>query len=235
MPTKLELERLVENTLDISWNVRNGHVVPLTDTITLKDGAVKIDAAFLYADLAETSYLARVCPWETTAKIIRAYLDCSVRIIRSWGGKIRSFDGDRVMGVFIGDMKNTHASKCAREIFYTVENILGPAALRKFKSFQTNNIKLKNCVGIDVGQARAVRAGIRDSNDLIWIGKAPSFAAKLSDIRNYGYCVYISKASYSVLDADAKISNGQDLWVQDFVTFAGVKEEVYKSRFTLTP
>lgn len=235
MPTKLELEKLVENTLDIKWNVRDGQVVPSTETITLKDGAVKIDAVFLYADLAQTSYLARVCPWETTAKIIRAYLDCCVRIIKSWGGEIRSFDGDRVMGVFVGNMKNTHASKCAREIFYTVESILGPAALRKFTSFQNNNIKLKNCVGIDVGQARAVRAGIRESNDLIWIGKAPSFAAKLSDIRSYGYCVYLSKASYSALDADAKISNGQNIWTQDHVTFAGVKEEVYKTNYTLTP
>ena len=215
--------------------MRDGQVIPTTDSVTLKDGAVKIAATFLYADLAATSYLARVCPWETTAKIIRAYLDCCVRIIKSWGGEIRSFDGDRVMGVFIGDMKNTHASKCAREIFYTVEYILGPAATRKFKSFQNNNIKLKNCVGIDVGEARAVRAGIRNNNDLIWIGKAPSFAAKLSDIRNYGYCVYISKASYSLLDADAKFLNGSNIWVQDFVTFANLREEVYKTCYTLTP
>jgi adenylate cyclase len=235
VPTKLELERLVKNTLDAPWNMRQGQVIPSTETVTLKDGAVKVDAAFLYADLAETSYLAQVCPWETTAKIIRAYLDCSVRIIKSWGGEIRSFDGDRVMGVFIGNMKNTHASKCAREIFYTVENILAPAALQKFKSFQTHNIKLKNCVGVDVGRARAVRAGIRDSNDLIWIGKAPSFAAKLSDIRNYGYCVYISKASYSCLDTDAKIANGKNIWVQDFVSFAGAQEEIYRSKFMLKP
>jgi adenylate cyclase len=235
MPTKALLEKIVDDTLDIEWNVRDGQVIPSTDSVILKDGAVKIDATFLYADLAATSYLTRLCPWETTAKIIRAYLDCCVRIIKSWGGEIRSFDGDRVMGVFIGDMKNTNASKCAREIFYTVENILGPAAKRKFRSFQNNNIKLKNCVGIDVGEARAVRAGIRNSNDLIWIGKAPSFAAKLSDIRDYAYCVYISKASYSVLDASAKISDGTNLWVQDFVTFAGQREEVYKSRFMLPP
>lgn len=235
MPNEAELKSYVDDILSISWNVRDGTTVPTTDTVVLKNGAVKINAAFLYADLASTSQLAKVCPWETTAKIIRSYLDTSVRIIRSWGGEIRSFDGDRVMGIFIGDMKNTYATKAAREIFYTVENILGPKASEKFNSIKNNGIKLKNCVGIDYGDARAVRSGIRNNNDLIWIGRAPSFAAKLSDIRNYGRCVYISQASYDVLEDSAKLSNGINLWTKTTFKFAGVDEVVYFTNYTLTP
>lgn len=235
MPTKLELESFVDDTLSIDWSVREGTTVPSTDTVVLKNGAVKINAAFLYADLASTSNLAKVCPWETTAKIIRSYLDTSVRIIRSYGGEIRSFDGDRVMGVFIGKMKNTNATKAAREIFYTVEHILGPKAVKKFASVRNNGIKLKNCVGIDCGDARAVRAGIRNSNDLIWIGRAPSLAAKLSDVRNYANCVYISEASYKVLDNSAKIVNGVDIWTKKVFKFAGSNEIVYCTNYTKVP
>jgi class 3 adenylate cyclase len=235
MPTKAELEGLVDNTLSIDWNVRDGITVPSSDTVVLKNGAVNISAVFLYADLASTSQLAKVCPWETTAKIIRSYLDTSVRIIRSWGGEIRSFDGDRVMGVFMGDMKNTHATKAAREIFYTVEHILGPKAWKTFSSIQKNDIKLKNCIGIDFGDARAVRAGIRNSNDLIWIGRAPSLAAKLSDVRNYGHCVYISEKSYKVLEDSAKFVHGKDIWVRRNFVFAGVNETVYSTNYTLIP
>ena len=235
MPNKEQLEKHVDDVLGISWDERDGQVVPSTDTVSLKDGAVKINATFLYADLAATSSLTKLCPWETTAKIIRAYLDCAVRIIRSWGGEVRSFDGDRVMGVFIGDMKNTNATKCAREIFYLVEHILGPKAVSRFTSFQKNNIKLKNCVGIDVGDARAVRSGIRNSNDLIWIGKAPSFAAKLSDVRNYAHCVYISKRSYDVLEKSAKIVNEKNIWTERPFSFAGATETVYSTHYTLTP
>ena len=175
----------VESILDISWDERSGNVIPETDDIALKNGAVKIDATFLYADLAGSSILAKKCPWQTTAKIIRAYLDVSVRLIRAHNGEIRSFDGDRVMGIFKGETSNNSAVNCARKIDWMVEKVINSKAETNFKSIKDNNIKIKHCVGIDTSEARAVRSGIRNNNDLIWIGKAPSFAAKLSDIREY--------------------------------------------------
>lgn len=235
MPSKAQLEKIVDDTLAIAWSERTGTVVPSTDTVALKDGAVSIEAAFLYADLAQTSLLTRLCPWDTTAKIIRAYLDCSVRIIRSYGGEIRSFDGDRVMGVFIGEMKNTNATKAAREIFYTVEEILAPKARSRFKSIKDNDIKLRNCVGVDYGMARAVRAGIRNNNDLIWIGKAPSFAAKLSDIRNYPNCVYISERTFKKIEKPKNITDGTSIWRKEVFDFSGIKEYVYGTSYMLTP
>jgi adenylate cyclase len=235
LPSKKELEDQVGDILSIKWDARDGKTIPSSEDVKLADGAVKINAAFLYADLAATSQLTKLCPWETTAKIIRAYLDSSVRIIRSYEGEVRSFDGDRVMGIFMGDMKNTMATKCAREIFYTVEHIIGPKATSQFKSFKDNAIKLKNCVGIDYGDARAVRAGIRNSNDLIWIGKAPSFAAKLSDIRTYANCVYISERSYKILDKSAKFVGEKNIWTPKPFTFAGNSETVYCTHYTLMP
>ncbi|MFN7098872.1 MAG: adenylate/guanylate cyclase domain-containing protein [Flavobacterium sp.] len=229
------LETQIDNTLSINWEERNGTVVPETDSIALKNGAVKIEATFLYADLAGSSKLAKICPWQTTAKIIRAYLDSCVRIIRDHGGEIRSFDGDRVMGIFKGEFQNTNAANCARKIDYVVEEIINPKAKAKFKSIKDNDIKITHCVGIDVGDTRAVRAGVRNNNDLIWIGKAPSFAAKLSDIRKYPYSVYISKACYLKLATTAKKSGNDNIWISENFVFAGETHIVYKTKNMLSP
>ncbi len=225
----------VETLLTTKWDVRSGNVVPESEDIVLKDGAVKIEATFLYADLAGSSTLAKLCPWETTAKIIRAYLDCCTRSIRVHSGEIRSFDGDRVMGIFKGASPNTSATNCAREIDWMVEKVLNPKAKEKFKSIADNNIHIKHCVGIDTGVAVAVRAGIRNNNDLIWIGRAPSFAAKLSDIRNYPYAVYITKACYDTLSDSAKKIGDVYIWEASSIDFAGEKQVIYRTKYMVQP
>ena len=226
----------VENILSVDWAERDGRTVPDSENVVLRDGAVKLDAVFLYADLAGSSRLARTCPWTTTAKIIRAYLDVATRLIRAWDGSVRSFDGDRVMGVFIGDAPNSHATFCAREIDYAVEEIIAPKARAQFKSIRDNDIKITHCVGVDVGVSRAVRAGIRNNNDLIWIGKAPAFSAKLSDIRNYPWSVYISSRSYGRLSDSAKFdADGNNIWVGVERTIGDVKETVYKTKTLKAP
>jgi adenylate cyclase len=198
------LKAQVDTLLGANFDTRDGRVVPESDTVALSNGAVKIDAAFLYADLAGSALLSKACPWATTATIIRAFLDCSTRLIIKHGGVVRSFDGDRVMGIFIGGNKNSNASICGREIHWMVRKILDPAAKKRFKSIRDNGIEIRHGVGIDVGEVRAVRSGIRNSNDLIWIGKAASFSAKLSDIRANGYHTYISSRTFNSLSKEAK-------------------------------
>ncbi len=224
-----------EEILTTKWDERAGSVVPESDSVTLKDGAVKIDATFLYADLAGSSKLARFCPWQTTAKIIRAYLSCSVRLIKAYGGEVRSFDGDRVMGIFMGDLKNTYAVRCAREIDWVVEKIINPKAKEKFESVRKNGIAIRHCVGIDTGETVAVRAGVRNNNDLIWIGRAPSLAAKLSDIRAFPYTIYISKDIYGVLGATEKVVNNTLIWEEENFIFAGDNLSVYRTSYYRTP
>lgn len=234
MGWKEDLEGWVDNHLNTTFEVRTGRVVPATDDVGNKQ-AVELDAAFLYADLAGSSELARHCPWDTTAKIIRAFLDTSTRLIRAYGGEIRSFDGDRVMGVFMGDTPRTYATRCAREIFYTVENILAPRARAKFSSVKNNDIKIKCGLGVDYGRSRAVRAGIRNNNDLIWIGRPPNLAAKLSDLRKYPFCVYIHKDVYKALGDSDKFHNGTNIWEARSYTLAGATHDVYRTNWTKTP
>jgi adenylate cyclase len=225
----------IETILNTKWVERDGTVVPSTDSVALKDGAVKVDATFLYADLVGSSKLAKLCPWQTTAKIIRAYLDCCTRLIRVHGGEIRSFDGDRVMGIFKTTSKNNSAVQCAREIDWMVEQVLNPKATAKFESVRNNSIHIKHCIGIDTGSAVAVRAGIRNNNDLIWIGRPPSLAAKLSDIREYPYAVLISKDCYSALSDSNKTVNGESIWEARTMQYAEETQSIYRTRSMLEP
>lgn len=230
-----DLTNAVDGILQKAFNERDGQKIPTTEDVALSNGAVKLDAVFLYADLAGSGLIAKACPWDTTAKIIRAYLDCAVRIIRFHGGEIRSFDGDRVMGVFVGDLKRTNAVKSALKIHWATENLIQREALKRFDSVKNNDVKIRQACGIDVGVSRAVRAGIRNNNDLIWIGRAPSFAAKLSDVREYPHCTFISKAVYQKLPDEAKFSNGTDMWEARNMTFAGANERIYRSSFWWVP
>lgn len=224
------LKDRVETLFRTDFDQRDGRVVPTTDDVALKNGAVKIEAAFLYADLAGSAKLSKTCPWSTTAKILRAFLDCSTRLIIKHGGHVRSFDGDRVMGVFIGDSKNSNASICGREIHWSVRKIIQPAAAKQFKSISDNGVEIRNCSGIDVGEVRAIRSGIRASNDLIWIGKAASFSAKLSDVRDGGYCTYISSRTYNKLSKEAKFDEqGKNMWEARPFDFSDETETVYRS------
>lgn len=230
------LKERVETLFRTEFDQRDGRVVPTTQDVVLKNGAVKIEAAFLYADLAGSAKLSKGCPWSTTAKIIRAFLDCSTRLILKHGGEVRSFDGDRVMGIFLGDSKNSNASFCGREIHWSVRKIIQPAAAKQFKSIRDNGIEIRNCSGIDVGEVRAVRSGVRDNNDLIWIGKAASFSAKLSDVRDTGYCTYISSRTYTKLSKDAKFdSDGKNMWESRSFEFADETETVYRSNHWKQP
>ena len=244
----LDIETMVTNETQLKERVdalfktnfvqREGRVVPASPDVTLKDGAVKIEAAFLYSDLAGSAMLSKVCPWTTTAKIIRAFLDASTRLIIKHGGHVRSFDGDRVMGAFLGNSKNSSASICGREIHWAVRKIIHPAAVKRFKSIRGNNVDIRNCTGIDVGEVHAVRSGIRDNNDLIWVGKAASFSALLSEIRavGLGYSTYVSGRTYRRLNRTARHdSKGNSIWESSLLTFAGERETVYRTNHWKKP
>src|SRR5689334_6473949 len=112
MASANDLERDVDKILSQSWNNRDGQVVPLTDAVALADGAVKLTATMLYADLADSTELAMKYDRKIAAKVYKSFLTCASRLIKEGGGDIRSFDGDRVMGVFIGNRMNSSAAIC---------------------------------------------------------------------------------------------------------------------------
>ncbi|BCW12993.1 MULTISPECIES: adenylate/guanylate cyclase domain-containing protein [Paenarthrobacter] len=198
----------INGVLAPGWDIRNGQIVPETTDIALGNGAVRLDATYLYADMADSTGLAQGHHDWAAAKIIRCYLNAASRIIRARGGKIRSFDGDRVMGIFIGQDKNAHAAKAALNISWAVRNVINPALKKKWDSLQWT---MGHGIGIDTGTAMLVRGGVHGQNDIISIGHAPSVAAKLSEIRS-GNAINITAAVLQDLSDETRYTKGVDMW-----------------------
>ena len=76
----------VDGILGTAFEERDGKKIPTSDDIALSNGAVKLDAAFLYADLAGSGLIAKVCLWNTTANVPRQHLwpRFEVVIWRDW-------------------------------------------------------------------------------------------------------------------------------------------------------
>jgi class 3 adenylate cyclase len=87
------------------------------------------------------------------AEVYTAYLLCASRIIKSEGGTITAYDGDRVMAVFIGKAKNTCAVRTGLKIKGVVDNIINPA----IKNQYNNEFELKQVVGIDTSDLLVAR------------------------------------------------------------------------------
>jgi class 3 adenylate cyclase len=231
MGLKDDITSKVNDILTVTWSIRDGQVVPDTDDVNLSDGAVKIEAAYLYADLADSTSLARDFDKRTAARVVRSYLHTMTKLITSHGGAIRSFDGDRVMGIFIGDSKRTTAAKCALQMNYVFKEILRPAVESKLPNLKTGGYTMEHTAGVDVGEVLIVRGGVRGSNDLVSIGAAPNIAAKLSDIREAPYRSYITKAVYDDLHESAKLGGDENknMWEAQSITVKGQALTVYRS------
>ncbi len=217
------------------WNRRDGEKVPETEDVGLGNEGVEINATFLYADLADSTELA-IIDKQIAAEVVKAYLMGTTRIIRAMGGEIRSFDGDRVMGVFFEGNKNTSAALSALKVNYFFRNILTPA----FTGFYPGrSLKLSQTAGVDTSATRVIRTGIRNNNDLVWVGRAPNVAAKLSAIREDGYSSYLSEAVFNGMLDDGKFGGNprrlmweRRTWAKGEPYGVGI---VYRSNWTWTP
>lgn len=199
-------------TLSKEWNIRNGLVVPVSSDIALAGGGVRLDAAILYADLAGSTKLVMSLDKRVTARLFKSFLGASSRIIRHFGGEIRSFDGDRVMGIFLGDNKESVATKVALKINALVLDVLRPRFKAKYDVFANGTHTIAHCCGVDTSEVLVVRAGVRNDNDLTWIGRAPNVAAKLSNIRNASVQTFITSTVLARLDSPSRFSKGTDMW-----------------------
>lgn len=226
-----ELKTEVETILGYkdNWTVREGQKVPETADIALGSEAVRLDATILYADLADSTVLVDGYKWWFSAEIYKSYLYCAARIIRSEGGVITAYDGDRVMAVFIGDSKNSNAAKTALKIHYAASDIINPVLKKKYPK---SSYSVGHVVGIDTSEVHVAQTGIRGSNDLVWIGRAANYAAKLS-ARPETYRTYVTKEVYKKLNKESKLSSGTDMWTP--VTWSEFDNRtIYSSNYSWT-
>ena len=171
-----------------------------------------MDGTVLYADLDESTNLVDSYTPEFAAEIYKAYLSCAAKVIRSEGGEITSYDGDRIMAVYIGELKNTAAARSALKINYVVTKIINPILK---ECYPNDNYNIRQVVGIDTSKLFVARTGIRGSNDLVWVGRSANYAAKLCSL-SPNYPSRLTEAVYNLLHESLKYSSdGRSMWELD--------------------
>ena len=203
-----DLNSQVRQILRERWKTRSGRIVPEPEDLKLGNDAVNIDGTVLYADLDESTALVNEYKPSFAAEVYKSFLACAARIVQSEGASVTGYDGDRIMGVFIGNGKNTAAARTALKINYAVLKIINPAIQSQYPR---DRYIVRHHVGIDTSQLYVARTGVRGANDLVWVGRAANYAAKLS--ARSGGATQITAAVYNRLSKDAKIgSDGRNMW-----------------------
>jgi class 3 adenylate cyclase len=183
------------------WTTSVGQKVPEAADVSLGNEAVELTGTVLYADLSDSTDLVRTKKHFFAAEVYKSYLHCASKIIRACGGVITSYDGDRVMAVFIDGNTDIDAARCGRKIHWATINIIQPSLKAQYPN---SSFKLQQTVGIDTSDFWVARTGIRGSNDLVWIGNAANYAAKMASL-GPEYPTRISKAVFDMLDEKSKI------------------------------
>lgn len=193
-----------------AWSEREGQVVPEATNLVLGNKAVHFErATILYADLRSSTSMVETKKWEFAAEIYKTYLHCATKIIKDEGGVITSYDGDRVMGVFIGKRQTSPAARAGLKINYAVQKIINPAMHEQYNT----KYDVVQVVGIDTSEIRVARTGARGDNDLVWVGSAANTAAKLTELK-LRERTWVTKAAYDYMIESVKFSGSpkQNMW-----------------------
>lgn len=208
MSLKEELQDEIASIFRARWDDRDGTVVPTDESIALGNEGVNLEATVLYADLADSTKLVDSETSHFAAEIYKSYLHCAGKIIRSEGGTITAYDGDRIMAVYVGDTKNTPAVRTAMKINYAISQIIVPALKSVYKD---STYVPRGVIGVDTSKLLVAKTGLRGANDLVWVGRAANYAAKLSALP-HAYATYITAEVYSGMNDAVKYSNGRSMW-----------------------
>ena len=202
------LVKKVEEIFKQKWDTQQGGKVPKPGDLRLSNGARQLNGTVLYADLDASTNLVDSHAPGFAAKIYKAYLSCAAEVIRSEGGEITAYDGDRIMAVYIGDEKDVSAARSALKINYAVTKIINPVLK---KHYPDENYSVKQVVGIDTSELFVASIGIRGSNDLVWVGRAANYAAKLCSL-SPDYPSGLTASVYDNMNDSVKYSDGKSMW-----------------------
>ncbi len=210
MALRDDLTEVVDAVYRARWGYRKGYVVPDDTSVTFGNEGVQLDGVVLYADLAESTVLVDNAPAWFAAEIYKTYLYCAARLITTNGGDVTAYDGDRIMGVFVGNGKEANAIEAALQLNHAVFSIINPLLNQHYAAA---SYRVKHGIGIDTGALMAAKTGARGANDLVWVGRAANHAAKLAAVRGYGSLVMTQEVR-DALPVRLLVVNGRQVWEQ---------------------
>ncbi|MFH1524493.1 MAG: adenylate/guanylate cyclase domain-containing protein [Chloroflexota bacterium] len=221
-----EMKEKVAKTFKEQWEKREGLVIPEADALKLSNDAIELDGVVLYADMADSTVLVDTYKHHFAAEIYKSYLYCAAKLIRSEGGEITAYNGDRIMAVFVGDRKNTSAVKAALKINYARREIINPAIKAQYN---TCDYQVSHTIGIDSCKLFVARTGVRGANDLVWVGRAANHAAKLC-LLSHNYPTRITKDVYDKITDEVKIdSQGKNM--RESVNWSDYNRPIFRSNY----
>lgn len=208
MGLRSDLTADIATILRTPWQERDGRAVPDDGSLTLGNDAMKLQATVLYADLADSTRLVDGYLSSFAAEMYKTFLHCAAKIIRSEDGTITAYDGDRIMAVYLGNHKNSCAARSALKIHDAVTTIINPAQQAMYNVPYT----LKHVVGIDTSTLYVAKTGVRGANDLVWVGRAANYAAKLASLPET-HASYITQEVYNAVQENVKTAtDGRPIW-----------------------
>lgn len=208
MGLREDIETEVRRIFKEQWDTRDGTVVPESEDLGLGNEAVKLEGTVLYADISGSTRMVDAHKDHFSAEVYKTYLYCAAKLIKEEDGAITAYDGDRIMAVFIGSSKNTSAVKCGLKLNYAVQKIINPALQAQY---QNSQFILKHVVGVDTSPLYVARTGVRGANDLVWVGRAANYAAKLTEL-DAEYPTWITGTIYNTMHNSVKFTEGKQMW-----------------------
>lgn len=237
---KEDIEQAVKNIIDTNFEVTDITTVPdLEDTrLTFSNKGLRFEATTLYIDMRGSTSILNNHNRTSVAKLHKAYFHIIVKIAKSLGGEVRSFNGDGMLVFFQGTSKNTlsDAVKSAMKMKYMLTQ--NETIKKKFEKYSSINFG----IGIDDGKILCSKVGLAGTNnrDLVWIGNAVNKSVKIGDNLESPYHIGISSYVYSNLKDDVKYHITKDdwgneiktdMWNYDSFTYNGKQESYYYTSY----
>lgn len=216
MTLKDDLTAKVAEYARTSWgDIANGQVVPGPDSLTFGNSGIRIDATVLYADIDGSTSMVDSLPDTVAAEYYKSYLHCAAKIAKSNDGTITAYDGDRIMAIFVGAAQVEEAVKTALELNWALGNIINPTFLIQYGAFGLHR-ELRHTIGIDKSTILAAKTGVRVDSDIVWVGPAANYAAKLTNLSpiDSTYPIRITEQAMMALGLTTfyRTLNGQTIW-----------------------
>lgn len=231
-----EIEAKVASYLSGEYKVTKKTSVPYPENVPLGNEAAQLEATTLFIDVRQSSDITNTFRRQTAAKMMKAYFDGAVRIINKNDGAVRSFNGDGMLAIFVGDKQADQAVKSAMQVKWFVQKVLEPEFRGYFESNQKavgQALDFSVGAGIDNGTIFAVRVGIKGTNDVAWVGRCTNTSAKLANVTKAPKSIAISGKTYNLLsDSSRTSSGGSPMWTDlEDMTIGGVDRRIRRSSF----
>lgn len=154
MARRDDLQTMVGDYLAGDYTKTKPRTVPLPEDVPLGKSAALLEATALFVDLRQSSDITNAFRRQTAAKMLKSYFHGAVKIVRAQDGVVRSFNGDGLLALFIGDERADDAVRAAMEMKWFIEEILWTRFDRYFTADAVSRgapLKFSVGCGIDDG------------------------------------------------------------------------------------